>query len=95
MKRKRSYQIGPFGQNGNETFVCKSLNECRKMVYLHGKRGITYHVDATDRSTGKVWESYEMLLSETGIVFTRKTFDKWKILKLEADLKQKNIKFEK
>ena len=95
MKRKRTYQIGPFGQNKQEVLVCKSLNECRKMVYLHGKRGTTYHVDATDKSTGEIWESYEMLLSEAGIVFTRKIYDKWKILKLEAELNQKTIKFEK
>lgn len=95
MKRKRSYQIGPFGQNEKEVFVCKTLNECRKMIYLHGKKGVTYHVDAAEKNTGEVWESYEMLLSEAGIVFTRKTFDKWKILKLEAELKQKNLKFEK
>lgn len=95
MKRKRTYQIGPFGQKNDEIFVCRSLNECRKMIYLHGKKGIIYNINAADLNTGEVWEIYEMILSEAGIVFTRKTFDKWKIMKLNAERKQQSIKFEK
>ena len=95
MKTKKVYQVRLHDKDGQKKYICRNLNECKKIVYLHGRKGTTYHADTYNLYTGNLLETYEMLLSETGIVLTRKIFDKWKIMELEAKLKQRNIEFEK
>ena len=95
MNRNRIYQVEKFEQEAGKTYVCNSFNECKRIIHLHGKKGEIYLISGIEKKTGEIWEKYEMLLNEKGFIYTRKIYDKWKMLKLEAELKQQRIPFEK
>ena len=54
-----------------KTFTCKDIREVKKKIYLFGIREEKYRVDAIDKKTGVIYDTYLMKYTKEGPIFSK------------------------
>nr|DAX21944.1 MAG TPA: hypothetical protein [Microviridae sp.] len=63
---------------GKSTIVCSNLKEAKNKIYERGLRNVTYEVNVVEKNTGVINDTYHLRYTDSGIIFQKQVYSRWK-----------------